>query len=105
LRSAAISDKFGTDGGFTMRSIPMLLLALLLALGAGASTISCSSSTTTTRTVEHPSADGTSSVTTTTEESDDDGPHFGILSGTVKAIGWVLSLPFKIVGGLISLIF
>ncbi len=72
-----------------MRSLPMLMLALLLALGAGAST----------------NPDGTTTVVKTEAEDDDDGPHFGILSGTVKAIGFVLALPFKIVGGLISIIF
>lgn len=91
-----------------MRRVGTLLLLLLLALGTGTATIGCSSSTTTTtRTVDRPQDDGTvQRETTTTEHTDsDDGPHFGILSGTVKAIGFVLALPFKIVGGLISIIF
>ena len=89
-----------------MRSIPMLLLALFLALGAGTATISCSTKTTV-HTEERTNPDGSTSIVKTehSEDDDDDGPHFGILSGTVKAIGWVLALPFKIVGGLISIIF
>ena len=89
-----------------MRQIATLLLALMLALGAGTATISCSSQTTTTRTVDRPSEDGmVKRETATTETTDDSGPHFGILSGTVKAIGFVLSLPFKLVGGLFSIVF
>jgi hypothetical protein len=29
----------------------------------------------------------------------------GILSGTIHAIGFILALPFKIIGGLIQIIF
>lgn len=88
-----------------MRSLPMLMLALLLALGAGASTISCSTHQTV-HTEERTNPDGTTTIVKTeATDDDDDGPHFGILSGTVKAIGFVLALPFKIIGGLISIIF
>jgi hypothetical protein len=93
-----------------MRAIATLLLALMLALGAGAATIGCSSqTTTTTETVEHsPNPDGTTTtteVTKTEQHSDDDGAHFGILSGTVHLIGQILALPFKLIGGLFSVIF
>jgi hypothetical protein len=90
-----------------MRAIPTLLLALMLALGAGAGTIGCSSHTTTTQTVEQrQNPDGTTSEVTKTEESSsDDGAHFGILSGTVHVIGQILALPFKLIGGLFSVIF
>jgi hypothetical protein len=95
-----------------MRPLATLVLTLMLALGAGSTTVGCSAHTTTTRTVERTDGDGpVRRVSTTTteetkeEEHDDDGPHFGILSGTVKAIGWVLALPFRAIGGLISIIF
>ncbi|MBI2964220.1 MAG: hypothetical protein HYY35_10735 [Deltaproteobacteria bacterium] len=90
-----------------MRQIATVLLALMLALGAGTATIGCSShTTTTTRTIDQSGDGGTvRSETTTTESTDGSGPHFGILSGTVKAVGFVLALPFKLVGGLISIIF
>ena len=93
-----------------MRAIATLLLASMLALGAGAGTIGCSShtTTTTTETVQHsPNPDGTTTteVTKTEEHSHDDGAHFGILSGTVHVIGQILALPFKLIGGLFSIIF
>lgn len=91
-----------------MRRVGTLLLLMILALGAGTVTVGCSSSTTTTtRTIDRPRDDGSVQRETTTTEStaSDDGPHFGILSGTVKAIGFVLALPFKLVGGLIGIIF
>jgi len=92
-----------------MRSIASFLLACFLALGAVGSTSGCSSSTTTTtHTTEQPSADGGTTVQTTETkktESQTSGPGVGILSGTIHAIGFILALPFKIVGGLIELIF
>ena len=39
------------------------------------------------------------------EHSHDDGAHFGILSGTVHVIGQILAFPFKLIGGLFSVIF
>jgi hypothetical protein len=45
-----------------------------------------------------------SETTTTTTETKAAG-HPGILSSTVHAIGWVLALPFRLVGGLIGWIF
>jgi hypothetical protein len=44
----------------------------------------------------------TQTTTTTSEKS---GGHPGILSSTVHAIGWVIALPFRLVGGLIGWIF
>ena len=91
-----------------MRAVATILLAGLLAFGASAATTGCSShTTTTTRTVEQQQGSDEASVQaeTTTTEKEHEGPHFGIISGTVHAIGWVLALPFRIVGGLIRLIF
>ena len=45
-----------------------------------------------------------SETTTTTTETKPAG-HPGILSSTVHAIGWVIALPFRLVGGLIGWIF
>jgi cytoskeletal protein RodZ len=45
-----------------------------------------------------------SETTTTTTETKAVG-HPGILSSTVHAIGWVIALPFRLVGGLIGWIF
>jgi hypothetical protein len=92
-----------------MRPIAMLLLACFLAIAAGGVTSGCSSSTTTTtRTTEPPSSETGAIVQTTetkTTESETSGPGVGILSGTIHAIGFILALPFKLVGGLIELIF
>ena len=90
-----------------MRAVATILLAGLLVFGAGAATTGCSShTTTTTRTVDQQGGDETAERTeTTTTEKEHEGPHLGIISGTVHAIGWVLALPFRIVGGLIRLIF
>jgi hypothetical protein len=86
-----------------MRSIRTLLIAMVLALGAGAATTGCAThTTTTTHTVAPDDSTGVEHETTTTTETHEPG---GILSGTVDAIGWVLALPFRLVGGLISIIF
>jgi hypothetical protein len=84
-------------------------LALLLTFAATAVplTSGCSSRTTTTtqtRSLEQADADSAVKTETTTEK-ESHGPGIGILSGTVRAIGFILALPFKIVGGLIQLIF
>ena len=66
------------------------------------------SSTTTTHTVERPATNGEGAPqteTTTTETHETSGPGVGILSGTIHVIGMILALPFKIIGGLIELIF
>ncbi len=89
-----------------MRRVVIAVLAGLLIVGSGAAT-GCSS-TTTTHTVDRPATNGDSSTqteTTTTETHETSGPGVGIVSGTVHAIGFILALPFKIIGGLIELIF
>jgi len=91
-----------------MRAVATVLLAGLLVFGAGAATTGCSShTTTTTRTEQQQQGSDEASVRTetTTTEKEHEGPHLGVISGTIHAIGWVLALPFRIVGGLIRLIF
>lgn len=43
--------------------------------------------------------------TTTETETETKEESVGLLSGTVNAVGEVLALPFRLVGGLISLVF
>jgi carbohydrate-binding DOMON domain-containing protein len=50
-----------------------------------------------------PVTDKSQTITTTTETKP--AGHQGILSSTVHAIGWVIALPFRLVGGLIGWIF
>ena len=91
-----------------MRSIPTLLLALLLAFGAGTATISCSSNGKTVVHEHRQNPDGTTTIVKSEEDHDDDDDDDGcggILSCTVDGVGFVLALPFKIIGGLISVIF
>lgn len=45
-----------------------------------------------------------SETTTTTSETRPAG-HPGLISSTIHAIGWVIALPFRLVGGLIGWIF
>lgn len=56
-------------------------------------------------TTESASKDQQSSATTTTTKETKPAGHPGILSSTVHAIGWVIALPFRLVGGLIGWIF
>jgi len=42
---------------------------------------------------------------TTTSTTETNSGHPGILSSAVHAIGWVIALPFRLVGGLIEWIF
>ena len=60
--------------------------------------------TTTSRDQQNRGIVNKSETTTTTTETKPAG-HPGILSSTVHAIGWVLALPFRLVGGLIGWIF
>ena len=88
-----------------MRRLATALFVALMFVAGGATT-GHATETTTTETVERPSDERvveTEKETTETKESD--GAHYGIISGTVHAIGWVLALPFRIVGGLIRVIF
>ncbi len=78
--------------------LAMMLLTMQLGLAGG-----CGGSTKTVTRTEGPAGSETT-VTETREESGGGGPT-GILSGTVNAIGFIISLPFKIVGGLIEIIF
>ena len=79
-----------------MRRSGNLALSVVLAASLIAG---CSSHTT--RKVER---NGDTEVTETTSESDAGGSG-GIVSGTINVIGEVLALPFRLVGGLIRLIF
>jgi hypothetical protein len=47
----------------------------------------------------------TTETTKTTETTETKSGHPGFLSSTVHAIGWVIALPFRLVGGLIGWIF
>lgn len=90
-----------------MRKAASLALIAALALGP-VYAAGCSSSTTkTTRTVERPVEGSTSEreVVTTTESESSGGGGGGVVSSTINAIGFVLALPFKIVGGIIEFIF
>lgn len=51
-----------------------------------------------------PAVQSSQTTNTTTTETKPTG-HPGILSSTVHAIGWVIALPFRLVGGLIGWIF
>ena len=88
------------------------LILVFVLIGAG-----CSSTTQTTKTqTTVTSPDGNSGnsngedgavskseTTTTTTEAPHDSP--GVLSSTLHAVGYVLALPFIIVGGLLKMIF
>ncbi len=86
------------------------LIVVFILIGSG-----CSSTTQTTKTqTTATSPDSNSShgedgavleseTTTTTTEATHDSP--GILSSTLHAVGYVLALPFIIVGGLLKMIF
>ncbi len=93
-----------------MRKGSHLFVALLLALSIGAG---CSSQTKTVRTettqyptetLQNPTepAAVNRQTTTTTETRRESG---GLVSGTVHAVGQVIALPFRIVGGVIETIF
>jgi hypothetical protein len=47
----------------------------------------------------------TDKQTTTSTTTENKGGHPGIISSTVHAIGWVIALPFRLIGGLIEWIF
>ncbi|MEA2625143.1 MAG: hypothetical protein QOD06_1188 [Candidatus Binatota bacterium] len=81
-----------------MRKASNFVLAGVL---ASSLLVGCSSHTTKTTRVN----DEGQTVTETTEKDTDAGESGGIVSGTVNVIGEILALPFRIVGGLIRLIF
>ena len=62
------------------------------------------SATTKSTSNDQPSSTTTTTTTSTAAETKPAG-HPGILSSTVHAIGWVIALPFRLVGGLIGWIF
>lgn len=86
------------------------LILVFVLIGAG-----CSSTTQTTKTETTATSPGgnsshgedgavsTSETTTTTTETAPESP--GVLSSTLHAVGYVLALPFIIVGGLLKMIF
>jgi hypothetical protein len=96
-----------------------IFLVILLTTGLG---LGCASSTKTTKTetttiapqgtalVSPEQTSGEATVveqerTTTTETTETDDHSGGVLSTIVDGIGFVISLPFRIVGGLVSAIF
>jgi hypothetical protein len=105
LRGWRKSDRLWAEEN-RMRTVATVLIAATLVFGAGTATTGCSNHTTTTRTVEQ-HGDGETAVKTetTSTENDDDGGGGGIISGTIDVIGFIIALPFKIVGGLIEIIF
>ena len=85
-----------------MRRISNFLLSFFLVANLAA----CSTQRTVTRDVEYDRAGVPVTVerqTTTTEDSGTEDT--GVVSGTVNAIGEVIALPFRAVGGLIRAIF
>jgi hypothetical protein len=52
-----------------------------------------------------PTVESSQTTNTTTATETKPTGHPGILSSTVHAIGWVIALPFRLVGGLIGWIF
>jgi hypothetical protein len=105
-----------------------LALFLFVVMGAGCASTHKTTKTTTTKTTEtYPTEEGNkgylkntarastsnnqqnnpvtreSETTTTTTETK--AGHQSILGSTLHAIGWVIALPFRIVGGLIGWIF
>jgi hypothetical protein len=102
-------------------------LALFIFVVIGAGCASTHKTTTTKTTVTYPADEGnkgylknatpvntsndqqndpvTQKSETTTTTSETKAGHPGILSSTLHAIGWVIALPFRLVGGLIGWIF
>ncbi len=80
---------------------------LLMAVGL-AVVMGCASQTKTVRTetdIYRPGEPTVVQKETTVTEHADAGSRSGLLSGTVNLVGEVLALPFRVVGGLIRLIF
>jgi hypothetical protein len=102
-------------------------LALFLFVVIGAGCASTHKTTTTKTTVTYPADEGnrgylkntttvgtsndqqnnpvTQKSETTTTTTETKAGHPGILSSTLHAIGWVIALPFRLIGGLIGWIF
>ena len=113
---------------FTRSVFIGLALCFFVVIGVGcASTHETTKTTTTQTTVTYPAAKGnkgylkntrtvaasndqqnnpvTRESETTTTTTDTKAEHQGILGATLHAIGWVIALPFRLVGGLIGWIF
>lgn len=98
-----IFDTFPPEKETMMRSLAKILIVALLATNLSfAAACGGGSTKTVTRT---DAAGNETTVTETKEDHDSGGGPTGILSTTVNAIGFILALPFKIVGGLIEIIF
>lgn len=106
-----------------------LALFIVAVMGAGcASTHKTTETTTTKTTVTYPAEEGNKgylknttrvatsndqqnspvieeSETTTTTSTEAKAGHQSILGSTLHAIGWVIALPFRLVGGLVGWIF
>ncbi len=106
------------------RSVYMsLVLFLFVVIGTGCASTKKTTETTTTKTIEtYPNNTTTvvtsndqqgnsvsqksETTTTSTDTATEAKPgHPGLISSTVHAIGWVIALPFRLVGGLIGWIF
>lgn len=100
-----------------MRKNAYLFLIVFFALNI---LTGCATQTTTTKTVKNetvqhspgptenkaePAVVEKQQTTETTTQTTEEGKSGGLLSGTVHAVGQVLALPFRAVGGLISLVF
>ena len=109
------------------RSVCLYLGLLIVVIGAGCAS---TNKTTTTKTTEiYPVNEGNrgylnntrrvvssngqqnnvvtqkSETTTTVTSTEDNAEHRSLLGATLHTIGWVIALPFRIVGGLIGQIF
>jgi hypothetical protein len=91
-------------------SIYFSLIVLFLCVGTGCT--STHKTTTTETTVNNPNEpvysgtpSSTTETTTTTTDTETKAEHPGVLGATFHAIGYVLSLPFIVIGGVIKTIF
>ena len=81
-----------------------LLLGLVLLL-AGCSTQTKTVSTETTYQPAPASATAQATTRTTTETQTETQQEGGLISGTVDIVGKTIALPFRLVGGLVDLVF
>ena len=96
------------------RSVCIGLVILLAVIGAGCASANKTTKTTTVVTSNdqqnNPSTQKSESYTNTATETTattttQNAEHQSILGATLHAVGWVLALPFRLVGGLIGWIF
>jgi hypothetical protein len=85
---------------------PLLVAFFLVTFAIGCAS---NSQTVKTETSRYPATSDATVVeertVTTTEEEGDVGSSGGILSGTVNLVGEIIALPFRLVGGLLRIIF